>query len=634
MPDGAVRFAVWAPNARSVRVSIEDGDAAGEHELSPTSTAGEFAATVDDVGAGARYAYMLGDSTTPLPDPVSRHQPDGVHGRSRVVDATAHAWTDQQWRGRPMRELVIYELHVGTFTEAGTFDAAIAHLPALVALGVTAVELMPVAQFPGTRNWGYDGVHLYAPHESYGGPDGLKRLVDSAHRAGLSVILDVVYNHLGPEGNYLAEFGPYFTDTYRTPWGSAVNYDGPGSDEVRRYVTDNARYWVEEFHVDGLRLDAVHGIFDFGARHLLHELTDSVHALARELGRTVVVIGESDLNDPELLRSREEHGFGLDAQWSDDFHHAVHAALTKERQGYYQDFGDAAMIGAAMGEPFVYDGKYSTHRSRKHGASSSGIPRDRFVVSIQNHDQVGNRASGDRLITLLTPAQQRLATSLLLLSPYVPMLFMGEEYGEVNPFQYFTSHGDETLARSVSEGRLREFSAFGWKGEVPDPQSESTYLASRLDRARAATPAGLATLALYRDLLALRREEPTLEPGAGTVNVQSGEPGWILLKRGARVQGMDASRYVETVALFNCTSSDLEIPIDAWTMETRWTLRWSSEAAGYGGSSAHPEGFGGARRAPDDDAPRRLMDAPVTTVSRNPVMPPWSAAFYVTEGTR
>ncbi|MDB4906576.1 MAG: malto-oligosyltrehalose trehalohydrolase [Gemmatimonadetes bacterium] len=634
MPDGAVCFTVWAPNARHVRVSIEDGDAAGEHELAPTRIAGEFAATIDDVGAGARYGFLLDNASAPLPDPVSRHQPDGVHGRSRVTDPRAQAWTDAEWRGRSMRELVIYELHVGTFTDAGTFDAAIAQLPALVALGITAIELMPVAQFPGARNWGYDGVQPYAPHDGYGGPDALKRLVDAAHGAGLCVILDVVYNHLGPEGNYLGAYGPYFTDTYRTPWGRAVNYDGPDSDEVRRFVIDNARYWVEEFHMDGLRLDAVHGIFDFGARHLLHELAASVHALSRELGRTVVVIGESDLNDPELLRSREEHGHGLDAQWSDDFHHAVHGALTKETRGYYQDFGSATMIGEALTEPFVYDGRPSLHRKRRHGAPSTGSPRDRFVVCIQNHDQVGNRAIGDRLTTMLSPEQQRLATSLLLLSPYVPMLFMGEEYGEVNPFQYFTSHGDPALAQAVRDGRRREFSAFGWSGDVPDPQADSTFERSKLDRTRAATPSGAAALALHRDLLALRREEPTLVPGAATVNVQHGEPGWILLKRGARVQGMDASRYAESVALFNCTAAPMEIPIDAWTMESRWSLRWSSESPGYGGAHGHAADFGGAQRDREADGPRRLMDAPTAPASRNPACPPWSAALYLAEAAR
>jgi maltooligosyltrehalose trehalohydrolase len=436
-----------------------------------------------------------------------------------------------------MADYVIYELHVGTFTDAGTFDAVVPHLAALRSLGVTAIELMPVAQFPGSRNWGYDGTYMYAPQNSYGGPEGLRRLVDAAHAAGLAVVLDVVYNHLGPEGNYLDAFAPYFTDVYRTPWGRAVNYDGPHSDEVRRYVIDNALYWITEYHIDALRLDAIHGIYDFGAEHVLAGMTRAVHDRASASGRTVCLIAESDLNDPRVVRSRDEHGLGFDAQWSDDLHHAVHAALTGENSGYYVDFGGVAAVAEALAVPFVRAGKYSRHRRRTHGKAATGISRDHFVVCIQNHDQIGNRAAGDRLATLLSPARLRLAAALLLLSPYVPLMFMGEEYAETRPFNYFVSHGDAALVEAVRKGRRAEFATFGWGDSIPDPASEATFAASRLDRAVATEPRHAAVLALYRDLLSLRRDEPALRPGGAKVSVSGGsEPeadggtgGWIVL---------------------------------------------------------------------------------------------------------
>ena len=513
---GGVRFSVWAPNARRVRVRLASGPR--EHELTNGGD-GMFECTLADIGAGADYGFVLDDHDQLLPDPVSRFQPAGVHGPSRVVDPDAFRWTDNTWRGVAMADLAIYELHVGAFTSAGTFAAVIPHLRGLRELGVTAIEIMPVAQFPGTRNWGYDGVELYAVQNSYGGPDGLKQLVDAAHAEGLGVILDVVYNHVGPEGNYLPLYGPYFTEKYKTPWGPALNYDDAHSDDVRRYVVDNALYWITEYHVDGLRLDAIHGIFDFSPKHLLQEIAEAVHKQADRLGRRVVVIGESDLNDPRVVRAVEEYGYGLDAQWSDDFHHAVHAALTGETIGYYSDFGDTEWIAASLREPFAYDGRRSLHRKRKHGGSSAGLPRERFVVAIQNHDQVGNRAAGDRLSTTLTAEQFRLATALLLLSPYVPLLFMGQEYGETNPFPYFVSHGDEQLVQAVREGRRKEFESFGWGDDVPDPQAEETFRRSVLDRAKATQPQHAAIVELHRDLLALRAAEPSLRPDASTIEV-------------------------------------------------------------------------------------------------------------------
>jgi maltooligosyltrehalose trehalohydrolase len=521
------RFSVWAPSASRVSVVVE-GE--GEHEMERRPL-GVFEREVRGVGAGADYRFRL-DGRDTYPDPVSRHQAEGVHGPSRVVDPSAFRWTDERWRGRASADLVIYELHVGTFSDEGTFAGVARRLAELRALGVTAIELMPVAEFPGTRNWGYDGVDLYAPHGAYGGPDGLRRLVDSAHDADLAVLLDVVYNHLGPEGNYLGAFGPYFTDTYHTPWGTAVNFDGAESDEVRRFVIDNALYWITEFHVDGLRLDAVHGIYDFGARHLLREMGDAVHIQGARLERTVVVIAESDLNDPRLVRT-EPGDHALDAQWSDDLHHAIHARLTGERDGYYADFGDVTSIAKALRDRFVYDGRYSVHRRRRHGAPAAEIPADRFVVCIQNHDQVGNRAKGERLSTLVGFEARKVAAALCLLSPYVPLLFMGEEYDETAPFQYFVSHGDPALVEAVREGRRREFQSFGWGEGVPDPQEEETFLRSRLDRRRAETPEGRAMRALYGDLLRVRGEEPLLRPGAAEVGVDWDErEAWIRLMLG------------------------------------------------------------------------------------------------------
>jgi maltooligosyltrehalose trehalohydrolase len=643
LPGGGVRFTVWAPRAKRVQVRLTSHGEA-EHELTPADN-GVFAAVVHAAAAGTEYGFVLDENEKLLPDPVSRFQPHGVHGPSRVVDPKTFQWDDTEWRGRVMRDLVIYELHVGTFTREGTFDAVIPLLLGLRReLGVTAIEIMPVAQFPGERNWGYDGVELYAVQNSYGGPDGLKRLVNAAHREGLAVILDVVYNHLGPEGNYLPLYGPYFTEKYKTPWGPALNYDDADSDDVRRYVVDNALYWVTEYHVDGLRLDAVHGIFDFSAKHLLQEIVEAVHAQADLLGRTVVVIGESDLNDPKLIRSTEQFGYGLDGQWSDDFHHAVHAALTEEKLGYYADFGGVDQVAEALREPFVYSGSFSPHRRRRHGGSSEGLAREKFVVALQNHDQIGNRATGDRLSTSLSPDQLRLAAALLLLSPYVPLIFMGQEYGETNPFQYFVSHGDLELVEAVRAGRRKEFEAFGWGDDVPDPQAVETFERSKLDRDRAARPEHAMVFALYRDLLALRDEEPLLLPDAGEISVQERDGCIILVRRPRRndVRGEPSA----LLAVFNCTGSAREIPL-AEPLGGHWSLRLTTDAVGYGGEGRAVEEIGGEELAVGAgaraeggsqgaaaslgsepyDAPRRLAEP--ETPKRVIPAPPWSAALYI-----
>lgn len=504
--DGRCEITVWAPHARRVEVRLAEQLA----RLEPGER-GYHSAVVDGLRPGDRYAFVL-DGRADRPDPASRHQPDGVHRPSAVVDPGSFEWGDGSFVAPSLRELVIYELHVGTFTHDGTFDAATTHFRALRELGITALEPLPIAQFPGARNWGYDGVYGWAPQASYGGPDGFRRFVDAAHREGLAVILDVVYNHVGPEGNYFAEFGPYFTDRYRTPWGQAVNFDGPHSDEVRRYFTENALMWLREYHVDGFRLDAVHAIVDRSARLFLAELSDAVHAEAARLGRAGHLIAESDQNDVRVITPSAARGQGFDATWSDDFHHSIHALLTAERTGYYLDFGSVEHLAETLRRGWAYAGQYSQFRKRRHGNDPQGAPPERFVVAIQDHDQVGNRARGDRLSTLVGFEPLKLAAAALLLSPFTPTLFMGEEYGERRPFLFFTSHADHDLIRSVREGRREEFKEFAWQGEVPDPQSEDTYRASVLDR-----DAGDERVrSLYRELLRLRRETPALLDGAPT----------------------------------------------------------------------------------------------------------------------
>src|SRR4030043_1289162 len=476
--EGGVRFRVWAPKASSVSLVIM-GDK--EPYLMNPEDKDYFSTFIQGLEPKRSYCYLLNEDQ-PKPDPVSRSQPEGVHGPSEVVDPRQFKWEDQDWNGIPLKEMIIYEIHTGTFTREGTFEAIIPFLDYLKnELGVTTIELMPVAQFPGERNWGYDGVYLYAPQNSYGGPEELKRLINVCHRKGLAVILDVVYNHLGPEGNYLGDYGPYFTDRYKTPWGSAINFDGPESDEVRQFIIDNALYWVTEYHMDGLRIDAIHGIFDFSAQHILYDIREAVHEQAKKLERHIVVIAESDLNDVRVINPPSRGGYGLDAQWNDDLHHCLHTLLTGERNGYYQDFRDFKQLVKALREGFVYSGQYSSYRKRQHGSSSKHLPPSKFVIFSQNHDQVGNRLKGDRLSTLASFEALKLAAGIILLSPNIPLLFMGEEYGEEQPFQYFVSHSDQALIEAVRKGRNEEFVAFQWSAETPDPQDEVTFLRSKIN---------------------------------------------------------------------------------------------------------------------------------------------------------
>jgi maltooligosyltrehalose trehalohydrolase len=518
---------LWAPRADRVEVVV--GDACTE--LRP---AGDGWHVLDDgLAPGTDYGFSL-DGGDPLPDPRSPWQPAGVHGPSRTVDHGAFEWSDEAWRGFHLPGSVLYELHIGTFTPGGTFDAAIERLDHLVELGVDAVEVMPIAAFDGDRGWGYDGVALFAPHAVYGGPDGFRRFVDAAHARGLGVVLDVVYNHLGPVGNHLAKFGPYFSDRHSTPWGDAVNLDGPDSGPVRRFFVDNARAWLEHYHVDGLRLDAVHALVDHSAYHFLEELQAEVDALAAHLGRSLWLIAESDRNDPRVVLPPEAGGYGLAAQWSDDFHHALHVALTGEKDGYYGDYRGLADLAAALERPFVLDGRDSAFRRRPHGRPAGDIDGHRFVVCAQNHDQVGNRALGERLSQLVDPPLLEIAAALVLCSRYTPMLFQGEEWGASRPFQYFAGFEDPELARAVSEGRRSEFGAFDWRDDdLPDPMDPATFDRSNLDWDERAADRHARLLSWHRALLALRRARPDLTDGrADRASAYYDEAGsWLALHR-------------------------------------------------------------------------------------------------------
>jgi len=496
-------FTAWAPQHERLELHLLGNrqaflpmqrDALGYHTV-----------VADDVQAGAKYLYRFGNSHE-RPDPASRRQPGGVHGPSELVDLRSFEWTDSSWEGVALEHSVFYELHIGTFTREGTFAALLGFLDQLATLGVTTIEIMPIAQFPGSRNWGYDGVYPFAVQNNYGTPRDLQQFVNAAHSRGLAVALDVVYNHLGPEGNYLSEYGPYFTDHYKTPWGAALNFDGPGSDEVRHFFVENALYWLENFHIDVLRLDAIHGIFDASAFPFLAELSKEVDAFVARTGRNISLIAESDLNDGRVLRPRCEGGLGMASQWSDDFHHSVHTLLTGENTGYYEDFGDVRHLAGTLKQGWYYAGQYSRHRQKRHGNHPPPFKGSNYVVCTQNHDQVGNRALGERLSSLVNLESLKLAAGANLLSPFVPLLFMGEEYGETAPFRYFISHGDANLAEAVRRGRAEEFRTFRWQGQIPDPQAESTYASSRLKRGLAQEEPHRTLLHFYQMLLRFRSE--------------------------------------------------------------------------------------------------------------------------------
>ena len=539
---------------------------------------GYWTARLPETGPGSLYFYTL-DEEVDRPDPASRLQPQGVHGPSAVVDADSFHWGDAEWDGLDLARMVIYELHVGAFTPDGTFDAVIPRLEELRRIGINAIELMPACQFSGERNWGYDGVYPYAVQTSYGGPEGLKRLVDACHRRGMAVILDVVYNHLGPEGNYLGDFGPYFTDRYRTPWGAAVNFDGPCSDEVRRYFIENARFWLREFHMDGLRLDALHAIVDMSARHFLEELSESVCELAEQLGRKLWLIGESDLNDPRLITPRSQGGYGLDAVWCDDFHHALHGLLTGEKDGYYVDFGRFEQLVKALREGFVYSGQYSEFRKRRHGRSSAGRPARQFIVFSQNHDQVGNRMLGERLTQLVDFETLKVAAAVVLLSPYVPLIFMGEEYGETAPFHYFVSHSDPDLVEAVRKGRTREFARFAWRGDVPDPQAVKTFLDSKVRWESRDSGIHRILLDYYTALIELRTTLPALaEPERDRLKAGRWREMPVVWMERRAGEGLG-----RVLCLFNFGRQEARIPTGEVSECRRWRKRLDSSESRWGG---------------------------------------------------
>lgn len=509
LKEGGTRFRVWALKSQSVNLLILSGKAAGTVPMLQEEK-GYYSVTVPGVADGDRYLYQL-DTEQTFPDPVSRYQPEGVHEPSQVVDPELFQWTEQGWGGIPLEQYRIYEIHVGTFTRDGTFEAVIPYLDYLVELGITAVELMPVSQCPGKRNWGYDGVYHFAPQSNYGGPDGLKRLINACHKKGLAVLLDVVYNHFGPEGNYVGEFGHYFTDKYRTPWGGAVNLDGPDSDSVLEYFLSNAGYWINEFRFDGLRLDAVDWIFDQTPRPLLQRLAEEVRLHKGRLGREIHLFAENDTNDVRLITPLDECGFGLDAQWDDNFHHALRTLLTGETTGYYEDFGQFNQMVKAYREAFVYTGEYSRYRRRRHGGPAKDHPTSQFVVFSGNHDQIGNRKCGDRLSATQQMDKLLLVAGVVILSPYIPLLFMGEEYGERAPFHYFVDHGDPELIELVRKGKHEEHASGICEGEIPDPAAEITFLESRIDLEGRKEGEQALILEFYKKLFSLRTTLPGLQ---------------------------------------------------------------------------------------------------------------------------
>jgi maltooligosyltrehalose trehalohydrolase len=553
LDDKTCSFLVWAPNASAVEISISEPQKR-KVSMQPVGR-GYFRAIVDGISSGALYRYLL-NSEKERPDPASRYQPQGVHGPSQIVD-DRFEWNVSNWRGLPLEKYVIYELHVGTFTSQGTFDAIVPRLTKLKDLGITAIELMPVAQFPGARNWGYDGVYPYAVQASYGGTEALKQLVDACHQNEIAVVLDVVYNHLGPEGNYLADFGPYFTDFYATPWGRAINYDQADSDEVRRYFIENALQWIVDFRIDALRLDAVHAIVDLSARTFLEELCAAVHTKAKELGREVPLILESNRNDPRGVETEKAGGWGFDAVWNDDFHHSLHVLLTGEQEGYYEDYSGIEDLAGCYREGFLYAGRYSKFRQARYGRSSKEIPPKRFVVCAQNHDQIGNRRAGDRLSQSLSLDQLKLAAGTVLLSPFVPLLFMGEEYGEKAPFQYFVSHGDSALIEAVRRGRKEEFARFGWTGKAPDPQDESTFLGSKLNWDLQNEGEHRNLWDFYRELLRLRRELPAL----ARLNKEALEVTSLTAQKVMLVRRWDAANEALIAFHFDRATTELTLPV-------------------------------------------------------------------------
>lgn len=581
--DGRTRFTVWAPDAGQVAVALPDADsgkAANVVRLEPQGS-GIHSSVIEGVAPGQRYSIKINDVL--LPDPASKSQPDGVHGASEVISPT-HPWRDGAWAGLALPDYVLYELHVGTFTGEGTFDAVVPHLDALIELGITAVELMPISQFPGDRNWGYDGVYPYAAQHSYGGLDGLRRLVDECHLRGLAVVLDVVYNHLGPEGNHLAKFGPYFTDLYHTPWGAALNFDGRGSDSVREFFIENALWWVRDCHIDALRLDAVHAILDRSPFTFLEELGDRVSEVALANRREIFLIAESSDNDVRLIRERARGGYGMNSVWADDFHHCLHTLLTGERHQYYEDYGSLAQMAKCFSEGFAYTGEFSAYLGRRHGTSAEGESSERFVVCAQNHDQVGNRAAGDRLGHLVTTEQLKLAASAVLLSPFIPLIFMGEEYGEVARFPYFISHTDPNLIQAVRDGRKQEFGMTDEQADLLDPFAVETYRLAKLDHALEHDADHVALRHVYQELLRLRKAiRGSVDLAERRVSVRT-DAASILVE-----YGPNGGEYLLVLCFSHSDREVLPVP------EGDWEVIFSSADDGAGGPQGTGDMLSGSR---------------------------------------
>ena len=603
--NGQCEFTVWGPNLDSAAVQL----VSQENRLiaMEQQDGGYWTAIATEVQPGTCYFYQLNAGES-RPDPASHCQPEGVHGPSQVIDHQFD-WTDQNWKGIPLESMIIYELHVGTFTPEGTFEAMISRLKDLRELGVNAIELMPIAQFPGNhppgeksegndyRNWGYDGAYLYGVQNSYGGPTGLKRLVDACHQEGIAVILDVVYNHFGPEGNYISQYGPYFTEVYLTPWGSAVNFDDKHSPDVRNFFIQNALYWMRNYHIDALRLDAVHAIYDLGAFHILEELSEKVAALSAEQNRLLYLIAESDLNDPKIIRSIETGGYGIDAQWSDDLHHALYALLTGDRTGYYEDFGKCEHLAKAFQQSFVYDWQYSPHRQRYHGKAPKGCSPSQFVVCIQNHDQVGNRMMGERLPQLVSFEALKLAAGAVLLSPCIPMLFMGEEYGEEAPFTYFVSHSDPDLIQAVRQGRKQEFAAFHGEGEPLDPEAVETFLLCKLNWEKRKQGKHQVLWSFYQHLIQLRNTLPPLaHRDFQSIEVGSDETRQLVWWRRWHENS-------QVVCLMNFNQSDITFEPTLATLCGRKIL-----------DSAEPKWSGSGSSAPEELQPGRQATLPAQSV--------------------
>lgn len=583
--EGRCAFVVWGPLLTTVHLKLESqGNRLIQMEKGKDDY---FRVTLRDVPPGSRYRYLI-DGSTERPDPASHYQPEGVHGPSEVVDHDSFPWEDGDWQGVALEEMVMYELHTGTFTDVGTFDGVSHRLSALGDLGVNALEIMPVGQFPGDRNWGYDVAYPYSVQNSYGGPEGLKRLVNACHGEGIAVILDVVYNHLGPEGNYLGDFAPYFSRKFKTPWGDAINFDGPYADGVRNYCIENALHWFDLYHIDALRLDAIHGIFDMSAKHILQELAERVKKFSGVRGRRFYLIAESDLNDVRVIRPADIGGYGIDAQWLDDFHHAVHTLLTGEKTGYYLDFGSMNHLKKSYREGFAYSWDYSPHRKRLFGSSSADRTAGQFVVFTQNHDQVGNRMHGDRLSTLVSFEALKLAAGSVILSPYIPLIFMGEEYGEESPFLYFTSHLDADLAEAVRKGRKKDFRTFLWRGEPPDPQNRETFFASKLKWEKREDGRHGALLAFYRELISLRKVVPVLANlDNKSLEVRSHEGKQIMTMR----RWLEGE---ETVAAMNFGDKDEKVTLIAGAGEL-YRLIDSSDKRWMGPGAKTPERLQGGQ---------------------------------------